>query len=330
MDERKKTYDCDMVQDLMPLYFDEVCSKKSREIVEEHIQTCEHCNHIFLQLKNTTYDDRLIEEKTNVLARHERVQRRKSMKIAITTAGILMIPIIVCLICNIAIGHALDWFFIVLTSLMVFASLTIVPLVVLENKVLWSLGSFFVSIELLFLSICIYTHTNWFFLVSVPLILGLSILFMPYLLRQMGLPSYLEKKKGLIAMLWDTAWLFGVIFVCGFFTSYAYYWHNAILITLFGLAFPWSAFFIVRYLKIKVTTKVGIIFILYGILSAISNDIVALIIGNKVSYMGLWHVNLLVWNSPDVLNANINFLIGLGLIVIGAIVMLAGSLGHKK
>ena len=35
--------DHDIVQDLLPLYHDGVCSDKSRAAVEEHLQTCQDC-----------------------------------------------------------------------------------------------------------------------------------------------------------------------------------------------------------------------------------------------------------------------------------------------
>ena len=35
--------DHDIVPDLLPLYHDGVCSKKSRAAVEEHLKTCEAC-----------------------------------------------------------------------------------------------------------------------------------------------------------------------------------------------------------------------------------------------------------------------------------------------
>lgn len=36
--------DCDIVKDLLPLYIDEVCSEKSKDIVEEHISVCDSCS----------------------------------------------------------------------------------------------------------------------------------------------------------------------------------------------------------------------------------------------------------------------------------------------
>ncbi len=34
---------CDIIKDLLPLYKDEVCSQKSRDMVEEHLPECEEC-----------------------------------------------------------------------------------------------------------------------------------------------------------------------------------------------------------------------------------------------------------------------------------------------
>ena len=34
---------CDIIQDLLPLYCDGVCSEESRKAVEEHLQNCENC-----------------------------------------------------------------------------------------------------------------------------------------------------------------------------------------------------------------------------------------------------------------------------------------------
>ena len=38
---------CDIIQDMLPLYYDEVCSADSRKMIEEHLQECEKCSNIF-------------------------------------------------------------------------------------------------------------------------------------------------------------------------------------------------------------------------------------------------------------------------------------------
>ena len=34
---------CAVIKDLLPLYYDDVCSKESKVLVEEHIEGCEDC-----------------------------------------------------------------------------------------------------------------------------------------------------------------------------------------------------------------------------------------------------------------------------------------------
>ena len=70
-----------------------------------------------------------------------------------------MIPVIVCLICNLAIGHALDWFFIVLTALLVVASVTLVPMLVVEKKAVYTVLAFTGTLVLLLFTCC-FTHTE--------------------------------------------------------------------------------------------------------------------------------------------------------------------------
>ena len=43
---------CDLIQDLLPLYCDDVCSADSKNIVETHLQECEACAKLFQQLKS--------------------------------------------------------------------------------------------------------------------------------------------------------------------------------------------------------------------------------------------------------------------------------------
>jgi len=46
-----KKYDCDVVKDLLPLYHDDVCSEKTKEMVAEHLLECVECSAELEQLK---------------------------------------------------------------------------------------------------------------------------------------------------------------------------------------------------------------------------------------------------------------------------------------
>ena len=48
---------CDVIQDLLPLYHDGVCSEESKKMVEEHIATCAACKDVLHGLKEETAPD---------------------------------------------------------------------------------------------------------------------------------------------------------------------------------------------------------------------------------------------------------------------------------
>lgn len=327
MDERK-VYDCGMIQDLLPLYQDEVCSAASRTAVEKHLKECDTCRTVAEKLRNTHFDERMIQEKNGVLKKHAKQERRKTVTIGIGMAGILMIPVIVCLICNIAVGHGLDWFFIVLASLLLTASLTVLPMLVYKNRVLWTLGGFVTSLMLLLLVICIYTRGNWFFLAVIPVIFGLSVLFMPYVIRTIHLPEAFAERKTLIVILWDTIWLYAVIVTCGFYVKNPQdYWEPALKITTFCLIYLWAIVLIIRYLKLNGWLKAGISMVLTGISVATVSDVVYYITD------GTWRMVLLeadfsCWSTnaanANILDANIKLIILLVFVGAGILLMVAG------
>lgn len=46
----KKT-PCEVIKDLLPLYIDDICSEKSKEIIEEHLLECEECRNYLDSIK---------------------------------------------------------------------------------------------------------------------------------------------------------------------------------------------------------------------------------------------------------------------------------------
>lgn len=93
---------CRIVQDLLPMYIDELCSDESKELVEEHLRTCDDCKRIYDSMKegeeaiasyNTSSaesDEQLIKRVSNDINR----RTGKSRKIAVAAIGIVAILII--------------------------------------------------------------------------------------------------------------------------------------------------------------------------------------------------------------------------------------------
>ena len=135
-------YNCKVIQDLLPLYTDGICSDVSAQIVEEHLKECASCEKIAKELQDDSVEKTLGKECDHVVLSHEKKVSKKMVTAGSITAAVLLIPVIVCLICNLAIGHALDWFFIVLTALLVVASVTLVPMLVVEKKAVYTVLAF--------------------------------------------------------------------------------------------------------------------------------------------------------------------------------------------
>ena len=117
--------ECEVIRDLLPLYADDVCSERSRELIEEHLHNCPECSAVLEKLRKNEIENNLKEEKDQVIEYQAKRFKRRSTTVGSVVSGLFMVPILICLIVNLASGHGLDWFFVVLAALGVTASLTV-------------------------------------------------------------------------------------------------------------------------------------------------------------------------------------------------------------
>lgn len=178
-----KEKECEIIRDLLPLYADDVCSERSAQLIEEHLQSCPECSAMLEQLRTHEIETGLQEEKEQVIEYQSKRFRRRSATVGSAVSGLFMIPVVVCLIVNIASGSPLGWFFIVLAALGVAASLVIVPLMMTENRLFWTFCCFTMSLLLLLGVTCFYSHGNWFFTAASAVLFGLAVFFGPFLVR---------------------------------------------------------------------------------------------------------------------------------------------------
>lgn len=91
---------CNVIQDLLPLYSDGVCSKESRELVEEHLRTCAACRNE-LQTTADTYElPHPNEQKMAAAASAGWKKAKKRYFLTVTTAVIIAIAFICAVICG--------------------------------------------------------------------------------------------------------------------------------------------------------------------------------------------------------------------------------------
>ncbi len=318
---------CEIIQDLLPLYADKVCSAASRELVDAHLTQCRECQRKLIALQNTECEERLQLEQQEILSHQASRFKRKAFLIGCCIAGILLIPVIVCLIVNLSTGHSLDWFFIVLTALLVTASLIVVPLMVERKRFLVTLGSFTVSLLALLLTCCLYSGGNWFWITAFSVLFGLSVLFTPFALSQLDDNPVIHGRKGLLTMIADTVLLFLMLFSIGLYVKNGNYWRPAMLNALVFSGFTWLLFLTIRYLRTNGLIKSGLSIMECSTMFAFVNDIENWILRDNVP--GIRNANFSFWGWES-FNANISLIVLLSGLGIGVVFVVCGILSDKK
>ena len=324
---KDKFNECDVVQDLLPLYYDNACTSASKKMVEQHLMTCEKCKKTYEALRNTTIDTVMKDEAEGILERHAKKERNMAYKAGIMIALILMVPVVITFIVSMSSGGGLGVFAVLTASMLLVASLSVVPLLSTQRRMTKSILASVIALLLIFFFVDRMNGGGEFVLWTIPTIFGLSIVFFPLVIRNITLPPILSDKKALITLTWDTLWLFLTIFeVCnhsgdieGMRTGY-----TVSLILMTGV---WLVFLIARYLPVNVWIKAGIILIISCIWMAFTNDVYAYFAEHK-KQLTILSTNFSDWSTNICVNANVYTLIlifggivGGGLLVYGIINM---------
>ena len=193
--------ECEVIRDLLPLYTDGACSERSRDLVEEHLRDCPDCRQMLHMLQSTELENGLQVERDAVVESGVKWFRRRTAAVGSAVSGGLMIPIVVCLILNLRSGLKMDWYYLVLAALLVAASLVVVPLIMPEDKAFWTFCAFCASLMILLGVVCLYVHGNWFWIASSAVLFGLSVIFLPFLLRARPVKRWLGDSNRLMIVL---------------------------------------------------------------------------------------------------------------------------------
>lgn len=194
-------YECDVIRDLLPLYEDNACSERSRDMVEQHLQECPDCRSLADMLMKTEIEDTLYNEKESVIQYGIRQFRRRCAIVGSAVSGALMVPLLVIVGLSLVTGPSMTWVSIVVAALCVAGSLIAVPLLVPEDKLFWTFCAFCASLLLLLGVVCIYTHGHWFWIASSALLFGLSTVSLPFLIRARPLRKLIGDSNRLLIVL---------------------------------------------------------------------------------------------------------------------------------
>lgn len=183
---------------------------------------------------------------------------------AILALGYLS-AIIPCFIIFILKEHNTSKFCILLTSLMLSASLLNVPTFAAKNRGILTLASSYVSLTLLLLSGNVYSGGDWFFMAFLSVTLGLCIVFLPFIIRCDFISKYIGNNKSLICMAADTAMILAVVaygtLKYGVWESFV----TGIVSAACVLVLIWAIFAVIRYAKINIFLKSSAVLAMLGV-----------------------------------------------------------------
>ena len=194
-------YDCEVIRDLLPLYADQACSERSRKTIEEHLQECPDCRRMVSMLLDTRIENELQTERESVLDYGARQFRRRSAIVGSAVSGSLTLPVLIILALSMFAAPQLSWISLVLASFIVLASLIVVPLVVREDKLFWTFCAFCASVILLLGVACAYSHGDWFAISASAVLFGMSVVFLPFLIRARPLKRLIGESNRLLIIL---------------------------------------------------------------------------------------------------------------------------------
>ena len=202
---------CEVVQDILPLYHDGVCSGASRKMVENHLQECRTCKTLLQEMDETEMDMALADETKEVLEHHAKRERTLAYKTAVVIAGLLLLPIVIALLMTLPGYSDLKTDAAIMASMLLVAGFTVVPLLSRGKKLAKTIvASTAALILLIFIVEMFFDHGSWitFGEIACSTMFGLSLILAPFVVKQLDLPETLVNQKALLTVAWDTIWFY--------------------------------------------------------------------------------------------------------------------------
>ena len=265
-----KKLPCDVVQDLLPLYVDGVCSADSRQLVDAHLAECDDCRRVLADLQESETEVAFHADAKAVIRAHNKHQSKTALAlgvlISVFLTGVMGVMLYVTLK-----GWS-DWqtTITVGASLLFLAGLTAVPLLASSKRLTKAIV--FSTLALVLVILCeeaFFGEESGLETLQIitATIFAISLFAFPVVVRQAHLPEPLCHHKLVITMLWDSIWfvlmmLFLAIDVpqeMGFVT----------VATLSLVAVAWLIALAARYLRVHWLAKGGIAVVLLALWTAL-------------------------------------------------------------
>lgn len=265
-----KKLPCDVVQDLLPLYVDGVCSADSRQLVDAHLAECDDCRKVLADLQESETEVAFHADAKAVIRAHNKHQSKTALAlgvlISVFLTGVMGVMLYVTLK-----GWS-DWqtTITVGASLLFLAGLTAVPLLASSKRLTKAIV--FSTLALVLVILC----EEAFFgeesgvetlQIITATIFAISLFTFPVVVRQAHLPEPLCHHKLVITMLWDSIWF--VLMMLFLAIDVPQEMGFVMVATLSLVAVAWLIALAARYLRVHWLAKCGIAVVLLALWTAL-------------------------------------------------------------
>lgn len=265
-----KKLPCDVVQDLLPLYVDGVCSVDSRQLVEAHLTDCADCRAMLADLQESEAEAAFHADAKAVIGAHNKRQSKTALAlgllISVFLTGLMGVMLYVTLK-----GWS-DWqtTATVGASLLFLAGLTAVPLLASSKRLTKAIV--FSTLALVLVILCeeaFFGEESGLETLQIitATIFAISLFAFPVVVRQAHLPEPLCHHKLVITMLWDSIWF--VLMMLFLAIDVPQEMGFVMVATLSLVAVAWLIALAARYLRVHWLAKCGIAVVLLALWTAL-------------------------------------------------------------
>lgn len=239
------------------------------------------------------------------------------------------ITLLTCFIVNLAGGKTLDWFFIVLTSIILASTFTTVPRYISKYKLLIVPLSQLLALFLLFGVCCIYTSGTWFILATVPTCFAFLLIFLPIFLKHY-IPNF--KHTAIVSVSVDIISLLAMLFIINTVENGSWFFIFALPLTLYCSVIPLIFVLVIRYTNLEKLLKSSIltfIFIPFCIIAYfIVNGLLSSVFGLEKEVINL--PNFSAWNTDTMISSNVCFLVLIAILLASIIQLILFMINKKR
>lgn len=265
-----KKLPCDVVQDLLPLYVDGVCSADSRQLVEAHLTDCADCRAMLADLQESEAEAAFHADAKAVIRAHNKHQSKTALAlgvlISVFLTGVMGVMLYV------TMKGWSDWqtTITVGASLLFLAGLTAVPLLASSKRLTKAIV--FSTLALVLVILCeeaFFGEESGLETLQIitATIFAISLFTFPVVVRQAHLPEPLCHHKLVITMLWDSIWF--VLMMLFLAIDVPQEMGFVMVATLSLVAVAWLIALAARYLRVHWLAKCGIAVVLLALWTAL-------------------------------------------------------------